>query len=610
MAKSAEHAEAAEQQRQNPPRSKEARKGIMIYAKPYRKAFTGVFFCTLIAVFADLLQPYLVKIVIDDHLMQGKTEFRPLLLIGVLYLLLSILALLFSYLQNNLIQRTGQGIVASLRKDLFRHISRLSPSFFDRTSSGSLVTHVSSDTETVSQFFTQVLMSLMRDGMTLLLIIVLMFQLDPVLASYSMVLLPVIGIIAFSFRSYMRKTYQLSRSRLSRLIAFTAENLSGMNLVQAFHQEKEQERQFAEKNETYFEANLREIRTNVLFNRSFDLLGNLSVAFIAWLGGRAVLGESLEFGILYAFITYIRQFFQPINAITQQWNTLQSASVSMDRIWGLLSTKPELPDDGDASFPALNGAGSPQVSGAIDFRNVTFGYGDGEPVIKGLSLSIRPGERIGIVGTTGAGKSSLISLLCRFYDVRKGSVQIDGIDVRKLPLATLSRTVGLVQQEPYLFSGSIIDNIRLFDTRFSPEQAMQACKFVGADALIRRLPDGYDTMLSEKGSGLSTGERQLLSFARIVLYQPAILVLDEATANLDSSTEQLVQRALDAVAAGRTTLVIAHRISTVMDADRIIVMRSGVIAEQGSHEELVRQRGYYEQLFRHSQGRPEERGAG
>ncbi|CDN43108.1 ABC transporter related protein [Paenibacillus sp. P22] len=472
MAKSAEHAEAAKQQ-QNPARSKEARKGIMIYAKPYRKAFAGVFFCTLIAVFADLLQPYLVKIVIDDHLMKGRTEFRPLLLIGVLYLLLSILALLFSYLQNNLIQRTGQGIVASLRKDLFRHISRLSPSFFDRTSSGSLVTHVSSDTETVSQFFTQVLMSLMRDGMTLLLIIVLMFQLDPVLASYSMVLLPVIGIIAFSFRSYMRKTYQLSRSRLSRLIAFTAENLSGMNLVQAFHQEKEQERQFAEKNETYFEANLREIRTNVLFNRSFDLLGNLSVAFIAWLGGRAVLGESLEFGILYAFITYIRQFFQPINAITQQWNTLQSASVSMDRIWGLLSTKPDLPDEGKASFPVLNGGGSPKVSGAIDFRNVTFGYGDGEPVIKALSLRIRPGERIGIVGTTGAGKSSLISLLCRFYDVRKGSVRIDGIDVRELPLATLSRTVGLVQQEPYLFSGSIIDNIRLFDTRFSREQAME-----------------------------------------------------------------------------------------------------------------------------------------
>ena len=592
-------------------------RGILSYARPYRKTFSAVFVCTLIAITSDLLQPYLVKIVIDDHLipLAGKhatasiTALRPILWLGALYLALSGVSLFFSYLQNNLIQRAGQGIVSKLRNDLFGHIARLSPSYFDRTSSGSLVTYVSSDTETVSDFFTQVCLSLMRDGMTLVLILVFMFQLDARLAGYSMILLPIIGIIAFSFRRYMRKTYQLSRSRLSNLVAYTAENLSGMNIVQAFHQEKEQERQFQQKNSSYYSANLREIRTTVLFNRSFDLLGNLSVAFITWIGGKAVLGEQVDFGVLYAFITYIRQFFQPINAITQQWNTLQSASVSMDRIWKLFQIQPDLPNNGNASFPLKKPDGAPDIRGGIEFRDITFGYEQSQPVLKRLNLSIGPGERIGIVGTTGAGKSSLISLLCRFYDVQEGAVEIDGIDIRSLPLETLSRTVGLVQQEPYLFSGSIVDNVRLFDTRFSRESAIEACRFVGADLLIRRLPDGYDTLLSEQGSGLSTGERQLISFARIMLYRPSILVLDEATANLDSGTEGMVQHALDAVSAGRTTLVIAHRISTVMSADRIIVMRDGLIVEQGTHEELIQQHGYYEQLFQHSQGASKDQGA-
>ncbi|QJC52036.1 ABC transporter ATP-binding protein [Paenibacillus albicereus] len=578
-----------------------ALRGLMTYAKPYRKTFAGVVACTVFAISADLLQPYLVKIAIDDHLMSGGGELGPVLLLAGLYLALSLLALAFSYWQSLLVQRAGQGIVSKLRKDLFRHLSRLSPSFYDRMSSGSLVTHMSGDTETVSQFFTQVCLSLFRDGLTLVFILFLMFQLDPVLAGYSLLLLPLIALIAAGFRSYMRRTYQQSRSRLSRLIAFTAENLSGMNLVQAFRQEREQQRQFEERNGSYYEANLREIRTNVLFNRSFDLLGNLSVAFVTWLGGRAVYGEGLEFGVLYAFITYIRQFFQPINSITQQWNTLQAASVSMDRIWKLFQTRSALPDAAPAAAPELDGIGS----GAVRFRDVEFGYDPAEPVLRGISLDIAPGETIGIVGTTGAGKSSLISLLCRFYDVQRGSVSIDGVDVRHIPLARLQRVVGLVQQEPYLFSGSILDNVRLFDPSISEEEAREACRFVGADRLIRRLPDGYGTMLSEKGSGLSAGERQLISFARIVVFRPSILILDEATASLDSSTEQMVQQALAAVSEGRTTLVIAHRLSTIMNADRIVVMRGGSIVESGTHGELLGKGGPYARLYRHSQGRPD-----
>ncbi|MEF3311861.1 ABC transporter ATP-binding protein [Paenibacillus sp. GYB004] len=574
-------------------------RAMLAYAKPFRLRFALIFLCTLLAIAADLLQPYLVKIAIDDNLMAGKNDFGMLLVICGIYLFFVIMGLVFTYLQNNMLQYVGQNIVARIRKELFEHISKLSMSFFDRFPNGSLVTHVSSDTETLNQFFTQVFLSLMRDGMTLLFIIALMFHLDPVLAGYSMLLLPIIAGIAIGFRSYMRKIYQIARTQLSRLIAFTAENLAGMNLIQAFHQQKEQQQSFDGQNKKYFKANVREVQTNVFFNRSFDILGNMSVAFIVWIGGMAVFERTMEFGVLYAFITYIRQFFQPINSITQQWNTLQATTVSMDRLWRLFSIKPAVQDP---ERPKPLAAES--VQGRIDYDNIHFGYVEGVPILSGLDLHIRPGEMIGIVGATGAGKSSLMSLLCRFYDVQQGSVKIDGTDVRDIPQASLHRIVGLVQQEPFLYSGSIVDNVRLFDERITREEVVEACRFVGADPLITRLKDGYDTMLSERGSGLSAGERQLISFARIVVFKPSLLILDEATANLDSHTEQLVQAALHIVSKGRTTLVIAHRLSTIMQADRIIVMRQGAIVEEGTHEQLLESKGYYEELYSHSQGVP------
>lgn len=574
-------------------------RAMLAYAKPFRFRFVLIFLCTLLAIAADLLQPYLVKIAIDDNLMAGKNDFGMLLVICGVYLFFVITGLVFTYLQNNMLQYVGQNIVARIRKELFEHISKLSMSFFDRFPNGSLVTHVSSDTETLNQFFTQVFLSLMRDGMTLLFIIALMFHLDPVLAGYSMILLPIIAGIAIGFRSYMRKIYQTARTQLSRLIAFTAENLAGMNLIQAFHQQKEQQQSFDGQNKKYFQANVREVQTNVFFNRSFDILGNMSVAFIVWIGGMAVFERTMEFGVLYAFITYIRQFFQPINSITQQWNTLQATTVSMDRLWRLFSIKPAVQD---ADHPKQLAAGS--VQGRIDYDNIHFGYVEGVPILSGLNLHIRPGEMIGIVGATGAGKSSLMSLLCRFYDVQQGSVKIDGTDIRDIPQSTLHRMIGLVQQEPFLYSGSIVDNVRLFDERITREEVVEACRFVGADPLITRLKDGYDTMLSERGSGLSAGERQLISFARIVVFKPSLLILDEATANLDSHTEQLVQAALHIVSKGRTTLVIAHRLSTIMQADRIIVMRQGEIVEEGTHEQLLERKGYYGELYSHSQGVP------
>lgn len=572
-------------------------RSLAVYAKPHRLTFSAVVVCALLGIAADLFQPYLVKIAIDDNLMIGKNDFSALIMICLLYGILSISSLIFSYLQNNLLQFAGQSIVAKIRKDLFQHIFKQSMSYYDKTPSGSLITHVSSDTETLNQFFTQVLLSLVRDSMTLIFIIVLMYHLDPMLTMYSMIVIPIIVLIAVGFRQYMRKTYQLSRSKLSQMVAFTAENLSGMHLIQAFHQEKEQMSRFTDKNTGYFRANLREIRTNVLFNRSFDILGNLSIAFITWIGGIAVFDHAIEFGVLYAFITYIRQFFQPINNITQQWNTLQSTQVSMSRIWTIFSAQPEVKDKKASELIQLV-----DVKGDIQFDHVHFGYQKDTAVIEDLNLHIAPGEMIGVVGTTGAGKSSLISLLCRFYDVQRGSIRIDGIDIRDISQAELHRTIGLVQQEPYLYAGSIFENVSMFDPAISRETVIDACRLVGADTLISRMKDGYDTRISERGSGLSAGERQLISFARIIVFQPKVLILDEATANLDSQTEQLIQTALSIVAEGRTSIVIAHRISTIMHADRIIVMSQGEIVEEGTHAELLALQGIYEELYHHSQG--------
>lgn len=571
------------------------------YMLEHKYIFAGFIFCTLIAISAELLQPYLLKLVIDDNLMIGKNDYNSLLVVGGVYLSLTVLSLIFTYLQNNLLQKAGQSIVASIRKRLFSHISKLSMSYFDRVPSGSLITHVSSDTEAVNQFFNQVVLSIFRDGFTLIFILLIMFQLDPTLTLYCLILLPIIAFIAIAFRAYMRTTYQMARTRLSRLVAFVAENLAGMQIIQVFHQQKEQNRLFNERNDHYFRANLREIRTNVIFNRTFEILNNIAIACIVWFGGKAVMGQTLEFGVLYAFITYIRLFFQPINTITQQWNTLQAANVAIHRIWTLLAIKPEIKENPQAKPISI-----PQVKGDVKFKQITFAYGDGDPVIKGLNLHIQPGEMIGVVGTTGAGKSSLISLLCRFYDVQEGSIMIDDIPITKLQQSQLHRVVGLVQQEPYLFNGSVLDNVRMFDESISREEVIKACQFIGADFIIERMQHGYDSRLSERGSGLSAGERQLISFARIIVFKPRILILDEATANLDSQTEQLISRALDLVSKGRTTIVIAHRISTIMGADRIIVMKKGKIVEEGTHAQLLKLGGYYNELYAHTIGAEHE----
>jgi ATP-binding cassette subfamily B protein len=378
------------------------------------------------------------------------------------------------------------------------------------------------------------------------------------------------------------------RSRLSSAISFLAENLSGMAIVQIFNQELKQQKEFDQRNQALLKITIKENRLNLFFFLVTELLGDMGVAGLVWFGGGAVIRGNISFGVLYAFIGYMRRFFQPINNITQQLNVLQSMIVSSERIARTFQEQPDIRDSDSAK--AYLG------EGRIEFKRVFFAYRPGQNVLKDINLEVKQGERVGFVGASGAGKTSLMNLLARFYDVNEGALEIDGQNIKEFPLEVLRRTVGIVQQDVTLFSGSVIDNIRFFRKEIPEIHVMEACRLVGADPFIQRLPQGYHTILSERGSTLSAGERQLLSFARVMVFDPKILILDEATASLDSVSEAILQEAIGKVSFGRTLLVIAHRLSTVQQMDYIIVLDHGRIVESGNHIELLRQDGFYQKL--------------
>ncbi len=566
---------------------------LLVYAKPYRRLFVGVIGLVIIYNLTQVSQPFLVKIAIDRYLLVHHPVLGPVIEIGVAYLGITLIGLVANLVQTRLIAAAGQQIVRQIRIDLFRHIESLSMQYFERHDSGRLLTNVSSDTTRISQFFTQFLLSVIRDGLTILLVLGAMLALNWKLGLLSALVIPPIVLISVSFRPRLRQSYNITRSRLSRLIGFVAENLTGMRITQVFHQEQKQFKAFSDLNQGYQEASVTEYRWDVLFNRSFDLLGNLAVAFIAWLGGLAVLHHGIQLGVLYAFISYIQQFFAPINSLTQNWNTLQSSMISAERVGAVLGTQSTLKN------PETPVSLQSEIRGAVDFHQVGFSY-DQTPILQDISLSIRPGAFIGIVGETGAGKSTLISLLSRFYDVNHGSIEIDGIDIRDFRQEDLHRIVAVVQQEVNLYSGSIADNIRLFRPEITRDQIVDAARTTGADDFIQQLPHGYDTWLTPRGANLSTGQRQLLAFARTVILDPRVLVLDEATANLDAVSEIAVQKGLMQVAKHRTTIVIAHRLSTIRAADTIYVLDSGRIVEVGSHPKLMALGGTYYTMVKNS----------
>jgi len=563
---------------------------LLPYLVARRMQLALAFLLVITIVVIETSQPYLVKEAIDRYITVAHPDGRGVLLLAGAYLSTVLLAFFLTWWQEVILQQTGLVTVRAIRTDLFTHLQRLSLRYFDQNSAGRIITNVVNDTESLTGFFSQFLSITLRGVLSLALIMLFMLQLNVTVALYSFILIPLVALVSIYFRIKLRVIYNDIRNRLSSAISFLAENLSGMAVIQIFHQELKQQRRFDERNTALREATINENRMTLLLNSTTELMGDFGVAALVWFGGRSVISGTITFGVLFAFVGYIRRFFQPINMITQQLNVLQTTIIATERIARTLQVAPEIIEQ--------TGATTPPVTGRIEFSGVSLAYLPGQTVLSDISLTIPPGSKTGFVGASGAGKTSLLNLVARFYDATAGAVLVDGKDVREWPLEALHRTVGIVQQDVTLFSGSIIDNVRFFRTDIPEERVREACRQIGAEGFILRLPNGYETHLSERGSTLSSGERQLLSFARVLVFDPQILILDEATASLDSRTEAIVQEAIHHVSVGRTLLVIAHRLSTVREMDTIFVLDKGKVVESGSHTELMQLQGHYYHLHR------------
>lgn len=558
---------------------------------PYKVLVVITAVLVLLANAAEIVKPIILKVVIDDFLIGNSPEsgLYSIKAMGIFYMLVIFLNALFTYGQANIMNYVGQGIVSDLRKKLFSHIQHLPLSYLHKYSTGRLITRATNDAEAVNEMFTDVFVSLFKDLVLILGIVIVMFQLDRNLAMIALAALPLIAIVTYYFRKIIRRNFQLVKSLIGKINGFLAENLSGMKLVQVFNREVEKQREFEELNEEYNKATLFQIKLNSVLRPIIQILQNITIAIIIWYSMDKVLGHSLELGIVYAFTNYIKQFFAPINDLADSYNTIQSALVSADRIFELLDEE-EVLEDLDTGREVKD------FKGSIEFKNVWFAYNDEDWILKDISFKINPGETAAFVGATGAGKTTIINLITRFYDIQKGEILIDGININEYKLHDLRKNVSVVLQDVFLFSGDIKSNIRL-NSDISDEEIEKVIDLSYSRDLINELAKGIDEPVRERGSTFSTGQRQLLSFARAIAHNPSILVLDEATANIDTRTELLIQKSIDNISKDRTTLIIAHRLSTIRQADTIIFLDKGRIMEVGNHDELLAKGKYYKELY-------------
>jgi len=509
---------------------------------------------------------------------------------ALLYVAVLLVGIVCQLAEMWLLELTGQNIVFTIRQSVFSHLHTLPLRFFDTNPVGRIVTRVTNDVESISNMYTQVLVKLFANSMLIVGYAVVMIRINLRLALVCFAFLPFIFALTYAFHKLSRKVYRVIRTKLTDLNTFLSENISGMKLIQIFAREKEKQAEFEEKTTSLYRSQIREHLVWAIFRPGIAFVANFALAVILWRSGVSVLTGTLTLGTMYIFTSYIRSFFEPIEELAEQFSTLQNALASGEKIFTVLDEKntilePEHPAD------------LPEIRGSIEFQHVWFAYDGEEYVLRDVSFTIRPGEKVAFVGATGAGKSSILNLIGRYYDIQKGKILIDGVDIRDIPTSRLRRAIGQVQQDVFVFTGDIKGNIRLLNDDITDEEIERAAVAVNADHFIEHLPGRYDEPVTERGATLSAGQRQLLSFARTLAFDPAILVMDEATANIDTETEQLIQEALETLMQGRTTIMVAHRLSTIQHADNIFVMHKGRIRESGTHQELLRQDGIYKKLY-------------
>jgi ATP-binding cassette, subfamily B, multidrug efflux pump len=602
-------------------------KRLLRYLAPYKWQVAIALASIFIKVGADVLGPYLTKIVIDHYLAPvpglhtrfdrflSSNPFAGIAQIAALYVGLLVFSFLLEYLQTYYMQWAGQMVMFDLRKEIFRHLQRMHIGFYDKNPVGRLVTRVTSDVDALNEMFTSGVVSIFEDVFVLAGIVAIMLQMNRKLALITFAVLPLIAIATKIFRDKVRDSYRRIRVAIARINAYLQEHVSGMVVLQLFNREKRAYDKFSDVNATHMDAFKDAIMAHAVYYPVVEILSSIAIACVIWFGGNDVIRGATTIGILAAFIQYAQRFFRPIQDFSEKYNILQSAMASSERIFKLLDTPVEI------TSPAITR--KPEGPGRIEFDHVWFAYrnipidtGDGktgkgasraganthtttEPdwVLRDVSFVIEPGETVAIVGHTGAGKTTIISLLMRFYDVQKGAIKIDGVNVKDMDLADLRRRFGVVLQDPFLFTGTVEGNIRLGTQFITDEDVQQAAIDVNLADFIRTLPQGFKEEVRERGSTLSTGQKQLISFARALAHNPKILILDEATSSVDTETEFKVRDALSRMVEGRTSVVIAHRLSTVQRADKIIVMHKGLVREEGTHQQLLAQRGIYYKLY-------------
>lgn len=518
-----------------------------------------------------------------------RFDFTGVLAAAGLYLLMLLCGFALNAVDAWMLQKMGQSIIYRMREEVFGHIHSLSLSFFNTTPVGKLVTRVSNDTEAVNELFSAVLVKLFKNAVKIIGYAAVMLSIHVRMALVSFLLLPVVMALTFFFRAMSRKAYRLTRTKITELNTFLSEHISGMKLIQIFVREKEKYEEFEKKSGELYAANWREVMTFAIFRPSIYLLSVLAMMVVLGTGSASVLNGTLSLGTLFIFISYIGSFFEPIQELAEQFGTLQSSLASAEKLFSILDEKPQI-------VPPQHPV-EVEVRGRIEFRHVWFAYEKEDYILKDVSFVMEPGQKIAFVGATGAGKSSILNLIGRYYDIQKGEILIDGVDIRQIDTDTLRGAIGQVQQDVFIFTGDMKSNISLNNEKISLEEIQRAARVVNADSFIQKMPGGYDEPVTERGSTLSAGQRQLLSFARTLAYNPAILVLDEATANIDTETESMITEALEKLMEGRTTIMVAHRLSTIQHADKIIVMHKGKIQEAGTHQELLRQDGLYKKLY-------------